>query len=559
MAMGTAMDTGMKNNTALAIATYGLIFSTLSFNNAIAQNLSAASSGIPMASSPSQTANPPAQGDANIASQGPAFVIKPRISLVETWSDNVAVGLGQNNKESGLITQISPGIRIDAKTARLKAYLDYALTGNFYSTSSVNSRTQNSLNTFGTFEALSDFLFLDFSGRIAQQAISAFGTQSPSSGNANSNSTETSNYRLSPYIRGQMGGLVDYSLRYTWSTTQSNASTLSNIELSDWAGQLRGATPFQSLKWSLDATQQTADYSSGRTTEAERLYATTTYTVAPQFRVSLSGGRESNDYASQNAETHMTYGYGFDWTPTQRTQISIFKERRFFGDGHRYNFSHRFPLSSIRYSDTRNVSVLPNQFASVGLGTVFDLFHEICSQQLSGSYSDPDQLDQAANLCAEALVNRSGIAPNTQVISSFLSSRATIQRSQQLALAIQGTRNTLTVMLNRNENQSILASAAVNDDFFQNNTNNIRQRGISVNLSHRLSGSSNLNMTASRQESTGSGTISLKTSTTLYQANITAKLGAKTTGGISIRRTEFDNTSNPYTENALIGTISVLF
>ncbi|MBU1363405.1 MAG: TIGR03016 family PEP-CTERM system-associated outer membrane protein [Gammaproteobacteria bacterium] len=524
----------MRNSTFFLKSAYGLTIVCLATNTALAQN-------------------------SGVTTQGRTFSITPRISLTETWSDNLAVSRSQNNKESGFLTQLSPGIRIDAKTARLKTYFDYALVGNFYSASSVNSRTQNSLNTFGTFEAISNWLFLDFSGRIAQQAISAFGPQSPSSGSYNTNSTETSNYRLSPYIRGHLAGLVDYSLRYTWSTTQSNASALSNVDLSDWAGQLRGGTPFQSLKWSVDASQQTADYSSGRATDAERLYATATYSVVPQFRISLSGGQESNNYASLNKESHPTHGYGFDWNPTERTQISAFKERRFFGDGHRYSLSHRFPLSSIRYSDSKDVSVLPNQFTSVGLGTVFDLFQQICSQQLSSSYTDPNQLEQAANTCAATLVSQAGISPDTLVTSSFLSSRATVQRRQQLALALQGTRNTLTVLFNRNESRSVLAAAATNDDFNLNNINNIRQRGVSVTLSHRLSGLSNLNLTASRQESTGTGNATLKSTTTLYQANLTTKLGAKATGGISVRHSEFESTTSPYTENALVGTLSIVF
>lgn len=534
-AMGTAMGTDMKNSTILLSRATGLVIAYLWTNVAIAQE-------------------PPAL---NSGTQGQAFVVVPRFTLTETWTDNVAIGGGQNNKESGFITQLAPGIRIDAKTARLKAYFDYALTGIFYSTSSANSQTQNALNTFGTLEAISNWMYLDFSGLIAQQAISAFGAQSPSSANVNTNSTETSTYRLSPYIRGQLAGAADYSLRYTWSTTQSNASVASDIELSSWAGQLRGSTPFQNLKWSIDGTQQNASYSRGRATEAERLYAIGTYTIVPQFRVSLSGGQESNNYASQNVEGKLTYGYGFDWTPTERTQISAFKERRFFGDGHRYSLSHRFPLSSIRYSDTKDVSVLPDQFSSVGLGTVFDLFRQICSQQLSSIYTDPNQLEQAANSCATNLITRSGIPANTQVTSSFLSSRATVQRSQQLALVVQGARNTVTVLFNRNESQSILASTTVFDDF--NNTNNIRQRGVSVNLSHQLSAISSLNFMASRQESTGTGISTLKATTMMYQASLISKLGAKTNGGLTIRRTEFDSTFNPYTENALVGTISVIF
>ena len=284
MAMGTAMDTDMKNSSICLARTLCSLFMGLTFEVALAQQ------GVPgsaiqtdAASSYGNTSQSIASGTGEPSNQPFRTInIKPRIRLTETWSDNVAISTGKNGKESGFITELAPGIRVDAKTARLKAYLDYSLVGQFYSASSAQNRTQNALNSFGTLEAVSNWLFLDFSGVIAQQAISAFGAQSPSNANLNSNSSETSTYRLSPYIRGQLSGTVEYSLRYNWSTTQSNISSASNIELSEWAGQLRGSTPFQNLKWSADATRQTADYSSGRTTEAERMYATATYSIIPQ-------------------------------------------------------------------------------------------------------------------------------------------------------------------------------------------------------------------------------------------------------------------------------------
>jgi uncharacterized protein (PEP-CTERM system associated) len=122
-------------------------------------------------------------------------------------------------------------------------------------------------------------------------------------------------------------------------------------------------------------------------------------------------------------------------------------------------------------------------------------------------------------------------------------------------MAFQGARNTLTVMFNRSQNQSMLAFNGISQD----NSNSIRQQGISVNLSHQLSGLTNVSLMASRQESTGSGNNALKTTTAMYQANLSSPLGARTTGSISVRHTEFDSTTNPYTENAIIGTVSVIF
>ena len=274
-----------------------------------------------------------------------------------------------------------------------------------------------------------------------------------------------------------------------------------------------------------------------------------TYTVAPQFRVSVSGGWESNNYASLEQETNTTHGYGFDWTPTERTKFSAFKEKRFFGDGHNLNFSHRFPRSSIQFSDTRDISVLPNQFTTIGLGSVYDLYF----QQFASLIPDPVQRANFVN----TLLAQTGVNPNAQVTSGFTTSQATVRRNQQLSIVLFGVRNSITLLANRNESQGVLASMSGIDAISQSNI--VKQQGFGLNFSHKLSETSNLNLLGSRQESSGSGINTLKTTTTTYQANVSTKLGAKTTGSLSARRSEFDSSTNPYTENALVGTVSFVY
>ncbi|MGE5386982.1 MAG: TIGR03016 family PEP-CTERM system-associated outer membrane protein, partial [Betaproteobacteria bacterium] len=128
------------------------------------------------------------------ATQRRAWTITPTIEVTERLSDNIL--LTNTNRKSDEVTEISPGLRIDGQTARLKVHFDYQLRGIYYAEGSQSSHTQNALNTFGTLEAVDNLLYLDFSGVITQQSISAFGTQSPSTVNVNANSTETANFRL---------------------------------------------------------------------------------------------------------------------------------------------------------------------------------------------------------------------------------------------------------------------------------------------------------------------------------------------------------------------------
>ena len=557
-ATATGTGTGMQTKFPIGHLASGFLLCCLSTGSFAQQGVPGQNSGFDVPSAAGQGSSlGRATGDA-ASSQDRAWVIKPRVSLRETWTDNANVNRSSSSSQNEFITEVAPGIRIDARTARLKAYLDYSLRGQFYASESDNNRSQNSLNTFGTFEAVDNWLFLDFNALIAQQTISAFGTQSTSNTMINNNSTETASYSLSPYIRGQLAGSVEYSLRYRLTTTKSDSGAVSDIDFSQWNGQLRGSTPFRNLRWSIDGNQQNASYSRGRETDAALIRTILTYSISPQLRVSLSGGWESNNYASLDQETYRTYGYGFDWNPTERTKLSAFKEHRFFGDGHNVNFNHRFPMSSIQFSDVRNVSVLPNQFTTVGRGSVYDIYYQQCAQQLTARFpSDPVQLALAADACANNRLLQTGIPANGQVISGFTTSQATIRRTQQFSYSIFGARNSITFLVNRSESQGVLASQSSIDAISQNTTTN--QQGFGINLSHRLSEISNLNFLGSRQESTGSGANTLKTSTTLYQVNLTTQLGSKTTGSLSARRSEFDSNTNPYTENALIGTVSFIY
>ena len=559
MDMDTVMATATLRNVR-HLPTLAVAITSLFHFNANAQQAVPGAVSVPTSTAATAAPVSTGSGESN-AESARTWIIKPRVSLTETLTDRANVGSTAGTDRSDLITTLAPGINIKANTARFKGNLDYTLRALFYANNSDFNTTQNQLNAFGSFEAVENWFFVDFNGRISQQAISSFGAASPSTGTINRNMVETSNFGISPYIRGRFGSSMNYLLRYNQSTTQSSGgSTLSNVDINQWVGQLQGGTAFRNLSWGLDLNQQNVNYANGRQTEATIFRGIATYALFPEFRISLSAGSESNDYASAEQTSRTTHGYGFDWTPTERTKLSVFRERRFFGNGNNYSFTHRFPRSSISYSDTRDVSVLPNQFSSLNsVGSTYDLFYPLLAQICTSTLGNT--VGQAAiDQCVSDRFASLNLPANYQTTSSFLTSRATLMRRQQLAWTLHGVRNTLTIMASRSENETMLASAALNDDFSNLALTTIKQRGLSANLSHKLSAQSNLSFMASRQDSEGSGTTTnLKTTMTMYQASLTTQLGSKTNGSISLRHAEFDSTTNPYTENAVIGTLNYTY
>lgn len=467
----------------------------------------------------------------------------PRITVGETFTDNVDPGSGI--KRADAITEITPGFRLLSDTARLHAYADFQAAQYLYARGSYHQQPQLSLNTFGTFEAIEKRFYIDFSGNISQQSISAFGPQVASNAIIDNNRTELSTYRLSPYLRGRVGRVADYELRYASSWSHSNSAFSSNVAVQDLSARLTSSDTKARIGWTLEASQQDTSYSMGTRTDSERYRGLISYQFAPDFKISGSEGQESNNYFASGRQTQTTSGYGLDWTPTERTVISLFREKRFFGEGHNYTISHRTPLLALKYTDTKDVSVLPNQGATVGMGSIYDLYYS----QLTSAFPDPVQRAQAVN----SLLAQTGISPSAQVISGFLVSSASLLERQSLSVVLNGRRNTATLTLLRSV-QSILGSAVGSTDFAL--ASSVTQKGVSASWALRTTPLSSLTTTAALQESNGSGLTSRqKTLNMTY----TTRIKAQTNLSAGFRTGTYTSNTISYRENAVLATLTARF
>lgn len=488
--------------------------------------------------------SPPAQAESLQPKR--LWFIQPRISVSETFTDNINPASGI--KLADQITEVTPGIRVEGDTARLKAYADYQMTGYAYARGTYGNRSQNALNSFGTFEALEKRLYLDFSGTISQQSISAFVPLVASNATPNANRTETSNYRLSPYLRGRFGSEADYELRFgtTWLDTKS--ALVSNLVMQDWSAKIRNTIAQARFGWAVDASGQNTAYSNGSKTQSERLRGLVSYQIMPALKFSLSAGQESNDYLALTRTSKVTSGYGVDWRPTERTLISTFSERRAFGNGYNYAVSHRTPLMAFKFTDSRDVSFQSNQATTVGRGTIYDLLFT----QFASAFPDPVvRAQQVTQLLAQT-----GISPTTQLTSSFLTSRVTALKRQELSTVLNGVRNTVTVSYSRSV-QDILGAAAGTGDFALSSS--ITQKGLTGNWAYRLTPLSSLTATALLLESSGSGSATLASRQKSLNLSYTTRVAAQVNFSLGVRTSEFASNTISYRENAAFATLTAKF
>ena len=184
------------------------------------------------------------------------------------------------------------------------------------------------------------------------------------------------------------------------------------------------------------------------------------------------------------------------------------------------------------------------------MGTIFDMYFD----QFASLIPDPG----ARTNFVRTMLNQAGISPNAQVTSDYLANRPRVQRRQQLSIILYGSRNSLTFLAARNDNEALsLVPGAPGNAI--SNLSRIEQEGYGIYFSHRLTPLTALNASGYREETTTSSQLAAKTTMTTIQAGVSTNLGAKTVGSLNARYTEFESPVNPYNETALIGAIAIFF
>lgn len=488
-----------------------------------------------------------AQEDPAAAPGKPSWLITPSVAVGATMTDNVRPGQGE--KKGDLITNLTPAIRVDGKGGRVSGNLNFSWQQNIYANESAFNNNQKSLAATGKAELIEQWLFLDASANIAQRPTSVFGTQSVGNELVNTNRGQTTSYQWSPYVQGRFVGSADYELRYrnTHTTADSGVfSAASGVDAQAWSGRLSGATPLTLLGWSALAENQIVQFGSNRDTKTSRLLGTLDFRIDPQVKLFLSAGRESDNFSSLDLQNRTTSGYGVDWAPTERTLLSLKKDRRSFGDGHNFDFSHRTALSAWKFTDSRSVVIPAQQMTVAPVPPEYLLL-----LQLASTIPDP--------VLRAQFLQSVGVPANLN-FGNIMSTQPFIQRQQLASVALIGANNTVTMSAQRSQSERIGTGLSSLDNFA--NTANIRQAGLSASWALRLTPHNSLTLNALSSRSRGdlSSQDSRLRSLSLM---LTSKVGARTTAAVGLRQNSFENAGtgfgSSYDEHAITGSLSATF
>lgn len=484
-----------------------------------------------------------AAGSAWAQDGGRPVAISAQVTASETYTETRNSPTVPTGGE--FITRLTPGVSLSSRSGRVQGSLNYSLSALYRSQQADARELQNSLNAAFTAEAVENWAFVDARATITQQSISAYGLQTlPDSTQANANRAEVGTASLSPYVRGVLGGAVNYEVRLNASISEVRRTSDSDSTNLGGSVSLSSASRGSRLGWSLSLTQQTTEYKLGRKTSSDRANLSLSYLFDPDLSLSLNGGQEASDVGVVERRRTDNWGYGVRWTPTERTSARFQSDRRYFGRSHSLTFEHRMQRSSWSYSDTRDAT---NGSDPNGVGHPITLFQLLFAQRAS---TQPDPLLREQEVLD--FLRAIGRDPNEILRGGTLNTAVSLQRRQDLSFAWLGLRTTFNVQAFASTSRLLDNPSGAPVD------GPTRLHGYTASLSHRLTPVSSLTLTGGRQITDASATLSgneLKSVTLGW----TTRPGRRISTSVSARYAVFNSDTVPYRETSVTASLSLQF
>ena len=488
-----------------------------------------------------------AAGDADAQS----WRVEPSVSLTETLTNNVAL-TPASTREGDLVTELTPTLKFSELGPRTKLDGTVGLPVLLYArTGSENNNVYPLANILGTVSAIERFFYVEGYISISQPYLTPFGAQPVGLTSATNNRYTDSLYRISPYIKGETPGNIEYELRNNsiWNLLNNAPADTSNSYTSEWLGRIQG--PGATLRWfgDFDLTDvKFQDLGSERTNLAR---AGVRYLVTPQFRIQVNAGYEDNRFPFSSF-TGGIYGGGIQWRPSERTAAIGTVEHRFFGTGYLLGIAHRTPLSVWSISATRNITTYPQQAGTFPSGSNIPA---LLNQLLTSKIPDPAEREQSV----ENLIDSTGLPSQLNGPVNSYSQEVLLAENFNATVGLMGARNEVFLNVFRLKNQPVTANGTTLPAVFDAGNNNT-QVGANLVWSHRLTRLASLSLTGFVNRTTANAPLTGRTSQggVLLQWSSPISPHTSVTAGLRYQKLNSDIVVS-YTEAAVLAGLTYSF
>ncbi len=366
------------------------------------------------------------------------FTLEPGIRGELTYTNNAGFDAG-GAEEPDLIVEMAPSITFRGGGARLRTSGTMEFVGLWYARDTQRNRVLPNGVLTATVEAIERRFFIEASVSAQQDQVDPFGVRPAGFSTVN---TQTSvQYRLAPYLRGELSPNVRYLLRSDNTYTATHPSDLTTTSDGYFGRHLleleRLARP---LGWRLAferADRELAAEGSQRET-LQIARASLRWQASDQLAVGLRGGYETNNFTFIEYQDDRVVGGEIEWRPTERTLLRGFVEDRFFGTSWNAVFTHRMPWLAWDVATDRSLTTGQEILLTAPAGAnVASLLSELLTTRIP----DPVQREAAV----QDLIRRGRLPAAFGTATTLYTQRVNLVAALRGTVALVGIRNSLAL------------------------------------------------------------------------------------------------------------------
>ena len=359
-------------------------------------------------------------------------------SATQTYTTNVDYS-ARSQAESDFVTSFSAGMNIAGEGGgkRLKLTGSASLAQQLYIGRAQDNSFVPNVNLSAKLEAVENFAYVDAQAFVSQTFQSPFGAQPDNIVNATQNRYTQQTYSVSPYVKGVFpSSNVSYQLRDDnyWTFASSFGDSSTNIP-STYANNLSASmnSPVNPWGWTLSFSR--SYYDNGirndvleAPTTFYDLLGTLPYQIDPQLQLSLRAGFQSYKFVGPSLQEG-SYGIGFQWSPTNRTQVGGFWDHTFYGSSYSLQISHRLPNAALSANLSRGISSFPELALAIPAGATVNQF---LNAAFATRIPDPAARTQAV----DQFLARTQLPSTLASPVNFYATTLTLQQAANLSLVL---------------------------------------------------------------------------------------------------------------------------
>jgi uncharacterized protein (PEP-CTERM system associated) len=270
------------------------------------------------------------------------WTITPLLAITETYTDNVNLANDDEERNSDLISEISPGIRIRGSGGRASLNLDFAHNQLFFKNTDQDQSTQD-LNAAGQLEIWDRVAFIDATASISRQVTDNRDATTNTAAGQTRNRSDVRTFEVSPYLLHHFGSYVETETRYRYSDVRISDDAAADTRTFEESFVANSGRQFQRLRWSL-AARRSKEIHDDNSPSPKSLTVDNDYQFVVVRQFSLLGGvgyEDIDDGSLINRPKGFTWNAGVAVNPSRRTSARATYGKRFDDDNFSFEATHQ--------------------------------------------------------------------------------------------------------------------------------------------------------------------------------------------------------------------------